>query len=122
MGAGSCRIEVCRKKERKVGNGRSTDLGGLVLAQHQTVSSWLFARVVFFPNRHCAKCFFPVVCGVRYPAMPIMAKGRKSKIPIIASPQTSPSQKVFLPQFVLKSSCNISTLSLHSPASGEASE
>jgi hypothetical protein len=39
MGAGA---EFSMQKERekeKVGNGRSTDLGGLVLGQHQTVSS-----------------------------------------------------------------------------------
>jgi hypothetical protein len=74
------------KKERKVGNGRSTDLGGLVLVlgQHQTVSSWFSARVVLFPNRHCAKPFFPVVCGVRT-RHAYYGQGGNGKIPIVAS-------------------------------------
>jgi hypothetical protein len=52
-----CSIEVCRKKERKVGNGRSTDLGGLVWYldstrqfHHGYLLVWSFSPIVIVPS------------------------------------------------------------------------
>ena len=40
--------------------------------------------MVFFPNRHCAEPFSPVVCGVGEPSHAYYGQGEKRHIAIIA--------------------------------------
>jgi hypothetical protein len=116
MGAGTELKYPKRKRERL----RSTDLGAgtwtapdSFIIHHGFLLVWSFSPIVIVPSQ--AKPFFPVVCGAEPSHAYYGQGGEKATLPSLQVTQTSPSQKVFLPQFILKSTPDTSTLSLHPP-------
>jgi hypothetical protein len=120
------RIEVSKKKERKVeiNRPRCWYLDSTRQFHH---SSWFSARVVFFPNRYCAKpsqAFFPCRLWRRTQPCLLRPRGRKSNIAIIASYSDFAVTEGFPASihFEVNSRYIYIVTPSTSPASGEASE
>jgi hypothetical protein len=121
MGAGAALKYAERKRERLATGDQQTSVvwSGTWTAPDSFIM--VICSCGLFPQSSLCQAFFPCRLWRVEPSHAYYGKGRKTIIAIIASTQTSPSQKVFPPQFILKSTCDTSTFSLHSPASGEAS-